>query len=318
MQSSASARPRLYRKDLFNTPRHSIRVSRHILADGFLAHDHDFLEIALIGGGRGIHHTVHGPQTLAAGDAFIIRPNAWHAFQQCRELVVCNICIGLDLLEGELRWVRNDPALAYLLWSGPVTHERGGIVGLRLSTAAQRVCQQHFQVLLRLQEDAAPSAHIERIGTLLLILGHLARDMGPAHRAASARTPALHRAVLEGIRLLQAHLDQPWTLPVLAARLAIDPAYLVRLFKAQTGLPPLAYLARHRAERAAMLLLQTDRPIAQIGAAVGWDDPNYFARRFRAYFGVSATTYRARFSALASPVAPPAPPVPSRVQTVAD
>jgi AraC family L-rhamnose operon transcriptional activator RhaR len=92
----------------------------------------------------------------------------------------------------------------------------------------------------------------------------------------------------------------------------------VRLFKAQTGLPPLAYLARHRAERAAMLLLQTDRPIAQIGEAVGWDDPNYFARRFRAYFGVSATTYRARFSTLASPATLPMPPAPSHMQTIAD
>jgi AraC family L-rhamnose operon transcriptional activator RhaR len=28
---------------------------------------------------------------------------------------------------------------------------------------------------------------------------------------------------------------------------------------------------------------------------VGWPDPNYFARRFRSHFGLSATTFRERF-----------------------
>jgi AraC family L-rhamnose operon transcriptional activator RhaR len=68
------------------------------------------------------------------------------------------------------------------------------------------------------------------------------------------------------------------------------------LFKAATGLPPIAYLNRHRVEMAASLLLHTDEPITHIAKSVGWPDPNHFARRFRAHYGLSATTYRARFS----------------------
>jgi AraC-like DNA-binding protein len=33
-------------------------------------------------------------------------------------------------------------------------------------------------------------------------------------------------------------------------------------------------------------------PIALVGKQVGWHDPNYFARRFRAAFGISAREYR--------------------------
>jgi AraC family L-rhamnose operon transcriptional activator RhaR len=78
--------------------------------------------------------------------------------------------------------------------------------------------------------------------------------------------------------------------------LHLAPGYLVRLFKAATGPPPMAYLARLRAEHAATLLLHSDQPVTCIGQAVGWPDQNYFARRFKAHYGLSATSYRARFA----------------------
>ena len=61
----------------------------------------------------------------------------------------------------------------------------------------------------------------------------------------------------------------------------------------------MAYLARLRAEHAANLLLRSDQSIAAIGRTVGWPDQNYFARRFRDHYGLSASVYRARFSASA-------------------
>ena len=36
------------------------------------------------------------------------------------------------------------------------------------------------------------------------------------------------------------------------------------------------------------------------GRAVGWPDQNYFARRFKAHYGLSATTYRRQFATWAA------------------
>ena len=58
----------------------------------------------------------------------------------------------------------------------------------------------------------------------------------------------------------------------------------------------MTYLARRRVETAAGLLLHTEQSVTQIGRSVGWPDQNYFARRFKAHFGLSATTYRSRFA----------------------
>ena len=59
-----------------------------------------------------------------------------------------------------------------------------------------------------------------------------------------------------------------------------------------------------RAEHAATLLLHSDQPVTCIGQAVGWPDQNYFARRFKAHYGLSATAYRARFATGAIHLAP--------------
>ncbi len=120
------------------------------------------------------------------------------------------------------------------------------------------------------------------LGLLSLLLGELGRAAAPvvaaddAGRAAGRPHPAVRRAM----RLLESDLARPWTLSDLAEELHLAPAYLVRLFKDATGLPPKAYLAQVRAERAAVLLLHSDDPVTSIGREVGWTDANYFARRF--------------------------------------
>jgi AraC family L-rhamnose operon transcriptional activator RhaR len=98
------------------------------------------------------------------------------------------------------------------------------------------------------------------------------------------------------MRLMEAAPERPWTLAELADELHLTRGYLVRRFKASTGLPPMAYLSRFRVEMAAAMLLHDDLSITQIGEAVGWADANYFARRFKAHYGMSASAYRSHFS----------------------
>lgn len=109
-------------------------------------------------------------------------------------------------------------------------------------------------------------------------------------------TPYLtHPAVQHAMRLLEASIDEPWTLDRLAARVHLAPGYLVRLFGKSAGISPMAYLNRLRAERAAGLLIETELPIATIGALVGWHDPSHATRRFRSTFGLSPSQYRSAF-----------------------
>ncbi|WP_222850034.1 helix-turn-helix transcriptional regulator [Trebonia kvetii] len=128
----------------------------------------------------------------------------------------------------------------------------------------------------------------------------LGRAAAPVIAADDVAQRRPHPAVRRAMRLLESDLARQWTLSDLAEELHLAPAYLVRLFKDATGLPPKPYLAQVRAQRAAVLLLHSDDPVTAIGLMVGWPDANYFARRFKHHYGLGATTYRKRFAAKAA------------------
>jgi AraC family L-rhamnose operon transcriptional activator RhaR len=273
--------------------------------DVCLPHDHDFMEIAVIVEGSGRHCSVQGEQSLRAGDVFVLRPGVWHSYEDCRGLVVYNCSFSLELLRRDLAMTMQDPAINYLFWSGPLSLGRRGLMTFQLSAAALSQCEAHLDAMLHLASEPV-QGRMERLGHLLLFLGLLARSLGSEHRRAIQYSPRVHAAVEEAVRLLDNDPSHNWTLPELASRLHLDKCHLARIFKAGTGLSPMAYVARCRAERAAALLLRSNLAVNDVALQVGWPDPNYFARRFKAHFGLSASQYRTQFGHEA-PIAEPCP-----------
>nr|WP_269329847.1 AraC family transcriptional regulator [Kineosporia babensis] len=251
-------------------------------------HTHSFVEIALVLEGSGMHRSPAGPRLLEVGDVVLLRPGAWHGYADCSGLVLYNCCFSVDLLRQELAWTRDDPLLGYLLWTGPYADDRRGIMATHLPELA--ACLPHLDALSLLRDQPAGWHRAEIIGRLTLLLGVLARTVEHPEPARVA-----HPAVAQALTLLEGDPAHHWTLTELAALLHVAPAYLVRLFKATTGLPPMAYLSQHRLESAATMLVRTQDPITSIARTVGWPDQNHFARRFRAHYGLSASEYRTRF-----------------------
>jgi len=262
-------------------------------------HTHTFVEIAFAIGGTGTHQSVAGQRALSTGDVVLLRPGVWHGYEDCQRLELYNCCFSSELLRRELSWTREDPLLSYLLWTGPYAAAARGTLAVRLSDEAFTECMTHLDALAALWHCPRAEYRGDILGRLSLLLGQLGRAaVGPAgaFAAAGATGGPRHPAVSQAMKLLESSIARQWTLTDLAEELHLAPGYLVRLFKATTGLPPMAYLAQVRAEHAAVLLLHSDEPITCIGRSVGWPDQNYFARRFKAHYGLSATTYRKRFA----------------------
>ena len=272
----------------------SLAYAGHSVHEGMHpAHTHSFVEVALMTGGAGVHHSLAGRQQLRIGDVILLRPGVWHGYDDCLHLDVYNCCFSTELLQRELAWTRADPLLGYLLWTGPYSDQRRGILTTRLGPDLLAECVEHLDALDRLRFQPVSRHRGDIIGRLSLFLSCLARAVVDGVEAGAGQT---HPAVVDAMRMMEARPAHQWTLTELAEALHLAPGYLVRLFKSATGLPPMAYLSRHRVELAAARLLHTDDAISRIGESVGWPDQNYFARRFRAHYGLSASVYRTRFT----------------------
>jgi len=220
----------------------------------------------------------------------------WHAYHNCRNLRVYNCCFGQELLQCEFAWLHQDPVLSYLLWAGPLSLDRRGLIALHLPPRDLRQCRHLLDSLRQagLRNDLC--SRVDQVGYMLLFLGRLLGSLEPEHRTAIVRTTQRHPAVTRAMELLESRVAHNWSLDELSRNVRLERSYLVRLFKTHSGLPPMNYLSRCRAERAAALLVGTDYAISEIGRQIGWPDSNYFARRFRGHYGIAPREYRKRFA----------------------
>ena len=74
------------------------------------------------------------------------------------------------------------------------------------------------------------------------------------------------------------------------------PFYVSRMLKEKKGITMRQYVIQYRFKAAKHLLRYTDKSIADIADECGFTDASYFAKSFKASFGVSPKDYRAKFN----------------------
>lgn len=97
-------------------------------------------------------------------------------------------------------------------------------------------------------------------------------------------------------RQIRERYSEPLSLQVFANETNLSTNYLSQVFSENVGASFLQYLTDCRMNRALELLADPCIPISQIGAMVGYENANYFARLFRKRQGMSPSEFRERMS----------------------
>lgn len=117
---------------------------------------------------------------------------------------------------------------------------------------------------------------------LLEVLFHLARHF----RASDVLKGEFERQQQRSLRLkrlfdhIQSHYAEKLSVAEAAKLAAMSPAAFMKAFKQVAGMTLVAYLNHVRLARAARMLRETGRTIADIAAETGFADQSYFNRRF--------------------------------------
>jgi AraC-like DNA-binding protein len=96
--------------------------------------------------------------------------------------------------------------------------------------------------------------------------------------------------VQQARRAIEENYAEGISLSQLAEHVSLSPYYLLRVFRAEVGMPPHAYLESVRIRRAQQLL-EAGRPLAQVAADTGFSSQSHFTRRFKQVIGVPPGQY---------------------------
>ena len=90
------------------------------------------------------------------------------------------------------------------------------------------------------------------------------------------------------------HMIEELSLGDIASHFGYTKQHVARVLVAGFGVTPSKLMDRLRLERAAGILCEGEKSIGEVAAMCGFNDANYFSRRFKKQFAISPTEYRDR------------------------
>jgi AraC-like DNA-binding protein len=86
--------------------------------------------------------------------------------------------------------------------------------------------------------------------------------------------------------------EEAWAVASLASQVGMSRSVFAAKFTASVGEPPLKYVARWRAHKAAWHLRTSDDKLSEIARRVGYESETALSRAFRRFMGTSPGAYR--------------------------
>lgn len=255
-------------------------------------HIHDFHQLTVV---------THGSATLVlngvsypvrTGDAYVISSFSAHFLKDMRELEFVNVLFYLKDLEANCGALVQTEGFRALFCVQPI-HEGqvrpDNIISMdygEIETVTRLLKQ-----LLMEQRSELPGKDLMIQSCFLMLITYLTR----MQRRTAAHLPTTHSYQLrQAVEYLEANCANAVTLSDISEACNMTQRQLRNLFERVYGCTPLRYLWNIRIRKACVYLASTDLPIADIAALTGFEDSNYFSRRFRQALGMTPRDYRLR------------------------
>jgi AraC family transcriptional regulator len=142
-----------------------------------------------------------------------------------------------------------------------------------------------------LQMLKVPSAaYLECVAAVVAI--HLARRYTADHASVHGYNGLAPHKLKRVQSFIADHFAEPVRLAQLAQIVHMSPFHFARMFKKATGKPPHVYITAQRMEHAKALLRDSELPLVDVAASVGFQTQGHFTGVFRRYSGVTPRIFR--------------------------
>lgn len=245
-------------------------------------HQHKYFELVYVLRGKATRKLSDAMVPVSAGDYYVANPRSAHGYENLQNLEVIH-CLFLP--EHINQALADCPSLSSLLSNRILRF------GVPMDIPiADRVLHDTDGSVRRIIKSMEREYTEHRTGYMEMLRCYLTQALVCAVRA--SETPFPHEAVTKVMEHLKTHYNKTLSLEELSRLVDYTPQYLSSLFSNEVGMSIQEFLQRLRIEEACRLLSCTDLPVAEIAAAVGYQDTRHFSKVFRRYQTISPKEYR--------------------------
>lgn len=268
-----------------------IAVRPHTRFVDFPAHKHNYVEVMYVCRGQITHQIEDRIVRMEQGDLLFLNQHVSHGIRAAAEQdVAINLIIQPAFFETPSLLAGGDRSLTGFLAELLRKDSEKGQYLLFKTNGILQIENLMENLIYSLVHDPGTEDEINRslMELLFLYLAKYAKTLG---EDSSSR--------FEDVLVMAArrYIDRTYqtaTLGELAATLHETDSFVSRLIKAKTGKTFKELLQEKRLKAACALLRQTDLPVSDIAAAVGYENSSFFHRLFRERVGYSPADYRRR------------------------
>ncbi|AFH62810.1 helix-turn-helix domain-containing protein [Paenibacillus caseinilyticus] len=253
-------------------------------------HQHeDFTELVIVLNGNATHVVNSESYFIKTGDVFVIHEVTPHAYINPHEFKICNIMFRPELfrIAGPDLKVSNGFKALFVLepfyYNLQPFHSR-----LSLSIPCMEHVSSVISVMINEYNEKLPCHQTMLISRFMELVVYLSRQYDSQKNGMDRNLMHLANA----LSYIEDHYLEPLTLEEIAAKSNISVRHLNRIFQSYYQTTPISYLQQLRLSRARTLLRQCRLPITNISYECGFNDSNYFTRRFTKVYGLSPRAYR--------------------------
>lgn len=228
--------------------------------------------IHIVASGRGIFRVLGKEYEISAGNAFIIYPGISTYYKADRKDPWSYMWVGFNGFAAEetverIGFTRENPVI-------PMENTD------ELSACMERIFEA--RQLTYVNELKRMSAFYELLATMM--------EFNQAGRAEKNYSDTVYVKMARD--LILSMFSTKIKISDIADRIGINRSYLSNIFKQEMKMSPQAFLIQVRLERAAQLLRETDMPVGNIAASVGYNDALSFSKAFKHKYNISPSEYR--------------------------
>jgi AraC-like DNA-binding protein len=253
-------------------------------------HTHNFLELVYTADGECMHYINGKAFKVLRGDLLFINYGETHSFDALTHMEAYNFLLKPEFISENLIDSENvnDIFLALLPESAEEL-QSSKTSCVHFSGSDRMEIERSLDAIISELKDNKQCVSLVVNAYVRLIFAKLIRQL---LQNTGDRRPNIFTDEL--LKYLDENFTTPITLESIAEHCFYNPAYLGRVFKAVHGKSIKDYIRVKRMEYAMQLLCETDLPIEEIYARVGYCGKAQFYKNFKEYYGETPRKFRSR------------------------